>query len=84
MPVEQAQTDLPRREFLPGRGGAELFDGESIADGDFFATVVPPSGSQIRAWNGSSWVTGNLMRWTGSIWQAETLKRWNGSSWVNV
>lgn len=68
-----------------GRGGAELFDAEQIFDEDFFPTAgPPPSGSQIKAYNGSSWVTGTLMRWTGTVWQAETLRQWNGTAWVTV
>lgn len=72
---------------LPGsiRGGSELFDAEALIDADFFAEAAPPpTGTQIKVFNGLQWITGSLMRWTGSAWQAETLKRWNGTAWVNV
>lgn len=82
MAVGFPNIDVPKSI---GRGGAELFDAEPIFDEDFFSAADPPaSGTQIKAWNGSSWVTGTLMRWTGSAWQAETLKRWSGSAWVSV
>lgn len=83
--LEQAQADLPlRSEFLPGRGGAELFDAESIADADLFETAAAPTGTQVRYWNGSAWATGALKRWNGVAWVDATLQRYNGASWVTV
>lgn len=50
--------------------------------------------SNIRVWNGSSWVRPSEMRvWNGSEWKtfgshtssySNQIKTWNGSSWVNM
>ena len=77
----QAQADLPRTGFESGRGGAELFDAESIADADFFATVEPSSVT-LNVYTGSAWVAGALKRWNGTSWDSVTLKYWNDSAWV--
>lgn len=82
--LEQAQADLPRWEFLPGRGGAELFDAETIADIDLFGSASPVLGTQIRYWTGSAWSVGSLKMWNGSSWQDVTLKRWNSTAWENL
>lgn len=42
------------------------------------------SGTQLKAWNGSAWVTGTLKRWDGSAWAAAALKRWDGAVWVSA
>lgn len=82
--LEQAQADLPRQIFQSGRGGAELFDAELIADADFFATVVPPASNQLQAYNGASWVNGTLKRWDGNAWVTAVLKQWSGTAWVTL
>lgn len=80
--LEQAQADLPRWEFLPGRGGAELFDAEGIADADLFASAPPATGTQIRYWTGSAWAVGSLKRWNGSAWVDAVMQRWTGAAWA--
>lgn len=40
--------------------------------------------SQLKYWNGSSWVLKPLKRWNGSSWADTALKRWDGSQWVLV
>lgn len=83
--LEQAQADIPRSGFLPGRGGAELFDAEGIAGADLFEAAPPPAGgSQIKYWTGSAWGTGSLKRWNGTAWVDATLQRWTGAAWANV
>ena len=43
---------------------------------------VAPVVSNLKAWNGSSWVPGIMKRWNGTSWDIIPLKRWNGSAWV--
>jgi hypothetical protein len=42
--------------------------------------------AQLKAWNGSTWVVGDLKRWTGTRWGGTEgkLKRWNGTTWVET
>ena len=79
-------ADLPRKKFLNFSGGSDLGDAEWLIDADFFsvASEPPATGTQIKAFNGSSWITGTLKRWTGTEWKAETLQQWNGTAWVTV
>jgi hypothetical protein len=35
----------------------------------------------LRAWNGTSWETGQLRAWNGTSWETGQLRAWNGTSW---
>ena len=71
------QTEIPQRE----RGAQELYDAEALWDLDFFGAVAPVV-SNLKAWNGGSWVPGIIKRWNGTSWDTIPLKRWNGIAWV--
>jgi hypothetical protein len=51
---------------------------------DVEVTYADFLGSQLQAWDGSQWVTGNLKKWNGSSWEGAMLRRWDGSQWVDV
>lgn len=40
--------------------------------------------TQIKRFDGSSFVNRTVKRWNGSSWSDITLKRWNGSAWVDL
>jgi hypothetical protein len=66
-----------------------LFDEGKIGVRVHWAQLQVPAagavtGTQIKAWNGSSWVTGALKRWNGSAWEDAALKRWDGAVWVSA
>lgn len=99
MAVKLPQIDLPRgvgggSDLWDDDGAAGTilradFFPESIEVRVHFAQLQVPaagavSGTQLKAWNGSAWVTGTLKRWNGSAWEAAALKRWNGSAWVTA
>jgi hypothetical protein len=43
---------------------------------------TPPSGGNIKVWNGSAWVAKPVKVWNGSAWVIKPAKKWNGSAWV--
>lgn len=48
------------------------------------ADYFPPTATQIKYWNGSSWVEYSLKYWNGTAWTEAILQRWNGSAWVET
>ena len=42
------------------------------------------SGSQVKWYNGATWVLKPLKRYNGSTWVPTTLKRYNGATWTTV
>lgn len=86
MTIPSPQRDLPRSLS----GGADVWDnglaGQLLSDDFFTAPVVEPpgTGSLIKYWNGTAWVSKPLKRWNGTAWTVGTLKRWNGTAWITV
>lgn len=63
-----------------------------MANVDLLFGEVPPASPHLlfgdtiaailRAWIGSSWADGALMRWNGSAWVSASPLIWNGDTWV--
>lgn len=45
------------------------------------AGAPPPSGSALKVWDGSAWVTKPVKVWDGSSWITGVAKVWDGSAW---
>ena len=49
-----------------------------------FGDVIPiqQTGTLIKTYTATGWVTGTLKRWNGSAWVSTNLKRKTSNSWV--
>lgn len=81
MGVPFPQSDLPSNV----RGGSNVWDTDAsvVISDDYFPSSVQ-SGTTLKRWTGSAWVSKPLKRWNGTTWVPVVLKRWNGASWVAV
>ncbi len=48
----------------------------------FWDTPDAVAGGEIKAWNGSAFVSKPVKYWTGAAWVTKPIKRWNGSTWL--
>lgn len=85
MTISDPQYDLP----INISGGADIWDeglAGTILTADYFDAATPPSvsGSHLSAWDGDSWVLGELKYWDSTTWQPAILQRWSGDAWVPV
>lgn len=73
--IKSPNLDLP----VGITGGSDAFDDLIILQDEFFAQAV--TGTILKRWNGSTWISVTIKRWSGSVWVDSVLKIKKASGW---
>jgi hypothetical protein len=66
---------------------SEVFVGEHLSDNFSYsvsesAEIAVFSGTQVKVWNGSEFITAPMRRWNGTEMVEIVIRKWAGDSWV--